>query len=122
MSKTRIFALIVIGLLLTAVLTNPSKAQMEDAVSTKAKTILQNQLNYKHADAIQLGMTLFGDRMIRELIQSHVTIRNYYVFSTVNIHWQGEETPIGGGAFRAVWLSPEIDSKVDEIITFLKDI
>lgn len=122
MSKTRVFALIVIGLILTAVFTNPSKAQLEDAVTTKAKGILQEQLKYEHADAVQLGMTLFGDRMVRELVESHVHVRNYYVCSTVSVKWQGEETPIGGGAFRTVWLSPEIDSKVGEIIAILKNL
>lgn len=122
MSKTRIFAIILIGLILTAVFTNPSKEQMQNAVAAKAKTILENQLNYENKDAIQLGMTLFGNRLVRDLVQSHVVIRNYYVCSTASIHWQGEETPIGGGAFRTVWLSPEIDNKVDEIIAILKDL
>lgn len=122
MSKTRVFAIILVGLILTAVLTNPSKGQLEDAVTAKAKTILQNQLKYEHTDAVQLGMTLFGDRIVREMVESHVTVRNYYVCSTVSIRWQGEETPIGGGAFRTVWLSPEIDNKVDEIIAILKDL
>lgn len=122
MSKTRIFALVVIGLLLAAVVTNPSKEQFERAVTVKAKEILQKQLNYEHTDAVQLGMTLFGDKMVKDFVQSHVVIRNYYLFSTVGIKWQGDETPIGGGAFKTVWFSPEVDKKVDEVIGVLKDL
>ncbi|HMR18377.1 MAG TPA: hypothetical protein PKA53_03675 [Sphingobacterium sp.] len=122
MSKTRIFALLLIGVILAAILTNPKKEEFESAIATKAKDILQEQLNYEHADAVQLGMALFGDKVVQGFIDSHVVIRNYYLFSTVSIKWQGEETPVGGGAFKTVWFSPEIDRKVDEIIEILKDL
>lgn len=120
MSKTRIFALLFVGLILAAVATNPNKEQFETAISGKAKEILEKQLDYEHADAVQLGMTLFGDKMVKSFVDNHVLIKNYYLFSTANIRWQGEETPIGGGAFMLVWFSPEIDKKVDEIISTLK--
>jgi hypothetical protein len=55
-------------------------------------------------------------------VETNVVIRNYYLFSTVSIKWQGEETPIGGGAFKTIWFSPTIDEKVDEIIGVLKDL
>jgi hypothetical protein len=122
MSKTRIFALIIFVLLLVAVVTNPGKEQFEDAVQTKAKAILRKQLNYEHEDAVQLGMALFGDKMVRGFVETNVVIRNYYLFSTVSIKWQGEETPTGGGAFKTIWFSPTIDEKVDEIIGVLKDL
>lgn len=112
--------MVLVALLLAAVVTNPGREQFEEAIMVKAKDILQRQLNYGHVDAIELGMTLFGDKMVKSFVQRHVVIKNYYLFSTVNINWQGEATPVGGGAFKTVWFSPEIDRKVDEVMQVLK--
>jgi len=120
MSKTRIFALLLIGIILTAILTNPDKEQIEASISAKAKEILRKQLNYEHQDAVQLGMTLFGDRLVKSFVDNNTVIQNYYLFSLVKIKWQGEETPIGGGAFKTVWFSSKIDEKADKIIEVLK--
>lgn len=122
MSKTRIFALLLFGIMLAAILTNPKEEELETAVKDKAKSLLASQLKYENQDAVQLGMTLFGDRVVREFVQNNVLIENYYLFSLVKIRWQGEDTPIGGGAFKKVWLSPEIDKKADEIVGILKNL
>ncbi len=120
MSKTRIFALLVIAIVLAAILTNPSRQQFETAISSRAKDVLRKQLNYEHSDAVQLGMTLFGDRLVKDFMDHNVVIENYYLFSLVKIKWQDETTPIGGGAFKQVWLTSRIDEKADEIIGTLK--
>lgn len=122
MSKTRIFAFVLIGIMLAAVLSNPTKETLEQAVQQKAKDIMEKQLDYKNQDAIQLGMSLFGDKVVREFVQNNVIVENYYLFSLVKIRWQGQDTPIGGGAFKSVWLSPEVDKKADEIVGILKDL
>lgn len=122
MSKTRIFALVLIGIMIGAILTNPKKEEFESAVKDKAKSLLKSQLKYENQDAIELGMALFGDRVVQEFVQNNVIIENYYLFSLVKIRWQGEDTPIGGGAFKKVWLSPEIDKKADEIVGILKNL
>ena len=120
MSKTRIFALIAIGIILAAILTNPGRQEFESVLTKKAKDILQKQLRYQHDDAVQLGMTLFGNKLVQGFVENNVVIKNYYLFSIIHIKCQGEETPIGGGAFKQVWLSPQIDEKVDEVIQALK--
>ncbi len=122
MSKTRIFALLSTGIILVAIVTNPNKQQFESALTAKAREVLQKQLDYQHDDAIQLGMTLFGDKLIHNFIDNNTVIKNYYVFSLVQIKWQGEESTIGGGAFKQVWFSPQIDEKVDEIIGILQSL
>lgn len=106
--------------MLAAVVTNPSAEKHEKAIKEKAESILRQQLNYEHEDAIQLGMTLFGDRIIQNFVQSHVVIENYYLFSLTKIRWQSEETVIGGGAFTRVWFSERIDEEADKIIRVLK--
>lgn len=122
MSKTRIFAIVMLGIIIASILTNPPREQFENIIKAKAKDLLEKQLHYKDKDAIQLGMTLFGDKIVQDFMDRNIVIKNYYLFSIANISWQGELTPIGGGAFKFVWLSPKIDEKADEIIEILKDL
>lgn len=122
MSKTRIFALTLVALMLAAILSNPKEERIQEAVRQKATSLIEQQLHYKDRDAIQLGMTLFGNKVVDDFITHNVIIDNYYLFSLAKVRWQGQETPIGGGAFTIVWLSPKIDEKADEIISILKNL
>lgn len=122
MSKTRIFALVMLALILGAILTNPPREQFEKVIKTKATEILEKQLKYKDQDAVRLGMTLFGDKITQDFMDRTISIKNYYLFSIVRLKWQDKETPIGVGAFKTVWLSSKIDEKADEIIGILKDL
>lgn len=122
MSKTRIFALTMVALMLGAILSNPKKERIQDAVRQKATSLIEAQLHYKDRDALQLGMTLFGNKVVNDFVEQNVIVENYYLFSLAKIRWQGQETPIGGGAFTMVWLSPKIDEKADEIISILKNL
>lgn len=112
--------MLLVGIILGAILTNPTKEEIDNVIKTKAETLLKQQLNYEHTDAVQLGMTLFGDRIVQEFVDNNTLVKNYYLFSLVYIQWKGEVQPIGGGAFKQVWLSPKIDEKADEIINILK--
>ncbi|WP_140937023.1 hypothetical protein [Sphingobacterium lumbrici] len=120
MSKTRIFALAIIAIMLAAILTNPKEEVFYIAVKEKVKTLVEKELNYEHQDALNLGMTLFGNRIVDEFVKNNVRIKNYYLLSIVSLKWQEEETPIGGGAFKNIWFSPKIDKKAEEIIDILK--
>ncbi|MEZ0450963.1 DUF4359 domain-containing protein [Sphingobacterium thalpophilum] len=122
MSKKRIFALLLIVIMLAAILTNPSKEEHEKVVRAKAEQLLKNQIHAKDQDFFGLGMQLFGNKLVDNFIQSSVIVDNYYLFSLTKINWQGTEQVIGGGAFRYIWLSPKIDEKADEIIAALKKI
>lgn len=122
MSKTRIFALTMLALMLGAILSNPKKEKIQEAVRLKAVSILEEELHYKDKDALKLSMTLFGDKLIHDFVEQHVIVENYYLFSLAKIRWQGQETPIGGGAFTKVYLSSKIDNKSSEIIAILKNI
>ncbi|MDQ1148311.1 hypothetical protein QE382_000295 [Sphingobacterium zeae] len=122
MSKKRIFALIVIAVMLTAILTNPSKEEHEKIVRAKAEQLLKSQLHAKDQQFFGLGMQLFGNDIVDKFIQTSVVVDNYYLFSLTKIKWQGTEQTIGGGAFKHILLSPKIDEKADEIIAALKKI
>lgn len=120
MSKTRIFAITMLILIGAAIFTNPKKEEFDSIVKNKATELVKKELNYEHQDALELGMTLFGNKMVDDFVEKNVIVDNYYLFSTVSINWQGEKTPIGGGVFKTIWLSPKIDEKADEIISILK--
>lgn len=122
MSKKRIFALILIAVMLTAILTNPSKEEHEKIVRDKAEQLLKSQLHAKDQQFFGLGMQLFGNDIVDKFIQTSVVVDNYYLFSLTKIKWQGTEQIIGGGAFKHIWLSPKIDEKADEIIAAIKKI
>lgn len=122
MSKTRIFALSVVVLMLICILTNPSKEQIENTVSNKATSIIKKQLGYQDQGALDLAMGLFGNKIVNEFVGNNIIVNNYYLFSLVKIKWQGEETTIGVGGLKKVWLSSKIDEKTDEIIHILKSL
>lgn len=120
MSKTRIFALVGIVIMVVAFLTNPSRERHEEILRAKAEELLTAQLNYKQKDAVELGMMLFGNRVINEFIENNVKIDNYYLFTITRIRWENQEHAIGGGAFGMVWLSPKIDEEANKIIQTLQ--
>lgn len=122
MSKTRIFAIVMLACIIASVLTNPPREEFEKIIKAKANDLLQKQLHYKDKDAVQLGMTLFGDRIVNDFMDRNIVVKNYYLFSIVNLNWENKLTPIGGGAFKTVWLSPKIDEKANEIIGILKNL
>lgn len=121
MSKTRIFALLGVVIMLTAVFTNPSKEKINDKLTLKAKEILKNQLDYKHKDAVDFGMMLFGDQVVKEFVNNYTHTDNYYLFSLTKINWNSEEVVIGGGAFGQVWISDKINEKAGMLMGALKN-
>lgn len=120
MSKTRIFALLGVVIMLTAVFTNPSEEKMNEKLTLKAKEILKKQLAYEHKDAVDFGMMLFGDQVVKEFINNYTYTENYYLFSLTKINWNSEKLVIGGGAFGQVWISSKIDEKAGLLMDALK--
>ncbi|UIR55707.1 DUF4359 domain-containing protein [Sphingobacterium sp. SRCM116780] len=120
MSKKRIFALLIVALMLGAVFTNPKREQHELAVKEKTESLLKKQVGQKEQIFVNLGMKLFGKNIVDNFVSKALIVDNYYLFSLTKIKWQGKETIIGGGAFGKIWLSPKIDEKADEIVAAMK--
>ncbi len=120
MSKTRIFALLGVFIILAAIITNPSKEKINDELRNRAKEILEDQLKYEHKDAVEFGMMLFGDRVVEEFVNTYVQTKNYYLFTLCEVNWNGDKITVGGGAFSKVWISPKLDEKANELIKALK--
>lgn len=122
MSKTRIFALVLISVLIGSVLTNPPKEEVEAALAQKANTIIKQQFGYQDQLAVDLAMQLVGDKMIHDLIERNIVIENYFLCSIIKVKWSGEETIVGVSAFKNVWLSGKTDKKIDDIIQVLQSL
>lgn len=120
MSKTRIFALSMIALMLAAFFTNPKKEQHEEAVKEKAIALLKQEAGQKNKEAVNFGIQLFGQTLLRQFMEEHIQIENYYLFSLTKIHWDHRESAIGFGAFNHVWLSTKIEEKATEIVDLIK--
>ena len=120
MSKTRIFALLVIVLMLVAFWTNPTKEQHEEAVRAKAILLLKEQAGTKNRSIVDFGVQLFGNTLIDQFMKNHIKTDNYYLFSVTKVYWENQETILGVGAFKKVWLSKKIDEKAAEIVEMIK--
>lgn len=121
MSKTRIFAVSMVMLMLAAFLTNPKQEQHEEAVRAKAVTLLKQQAGKQNKQAVDFGIQLFGNTLIDQFMQNHVKVENYYLFSLTKVQLGNKESTIGGAAFRYIWLSPKIDEKAAEIVAMIKE-
>lgn len=120
MSKTRIFALSIIALMLAAFFTNPSQEQHEATIRAKAIDLLKQHAGTKNSSVVDFGVQLFGNTLIDQFMKNHISVKNYYLFSVTKVRWEQEEQILGVGAFKKVWLSPKIDEKASEIVDMIK--
>lgn len=107
--------------MLIAFFSNPKQEQHEKIVREKAILLLKQQAGKQHEQIVDFGIQLFGNTLIDQFMQNHVKVENYYLFSLTKIRIGHEESTIGGGAFGAVWLSPKIDEKAQEIADIIKE-
>ncbi len=121
-NKNRYIALVLLAIIGTAILTNPPREKHEQMIADKAKQLLKEQLRYEHQEAIEFGMQLFGDQLVKRFMKDNVRIDNYYLFSTTRVRWQSQEAIIGIGAFGNIWFSSKVDEKITEVISVLKKI
>src|SRR5690606_19601090 len=121
MSKTRIIAVLGIVILLGAVLTNPSEEKIKEKLAHQAKVILKKQLDFEDRDALEFGMTLFGDQVVHEFLSSYTFTENYYLFSLTKMTWNDQQVVIATGVFNQVWINPNLDEKAGQLLDVLKD-
>lgn len=122
MSGKRIFAVLLLIVLLTSFTTNPTKEEIQEALNDRIAVIFKKELGIKHDDAYELAMILYGNKIIEEVAGNYIEIENYYFFSLAQVSWRGDKGIIGGGAFRQIWFSKQIDQKAGDIISTLKKI
>lgn len=122
MSGKRLFAIVLLAIMMASFVLNPSKEEIQEALKDRITTVLRQELGIKNDDAYKLAMTLYGDKMIQKIINNYTEVDNYYFFSLARVSWQGDKTIIGGGAFKEIRFTKQIDQKLQEIIDTLKKI
>lgn len=120
MSKTRIFAVLGIAILIAAFLTNPKTEQHEGRVTAKAMELMKAQASGSKKDVMRLGMDVFGRVLVQQFVEDNVRVKNYYLFSLTQIRWDNKDVTVGLGLFNKVWLSPKIDEKAKEVVDLIK--
>lgn len=106
--------LILVALVVIAYLTNPDERQHQAAAKEKLHQIADNLLaKYGIEPGFISGLGIdITDQFVDKLIESHITVDNYFLFSTTNIEWEGQSQIIGIGIFKQVFIS----NKADEIL------
>lgn len=106
--------LILVALVVIAYLTNPDERQHQAASKEKLHQIADNLLaKYGIEPGFISGLGIdFTDPFVDSLIESHITVDNYFLFSTTNVTWDGRSQIIGIGIFKQVFIS----NKADEIL------
>ena len=63
-----------------------------------------------------------GKKYVGQMIDSHISIDNYYVFSLTRLKWEDKSYVIGVGIFNKVFISNKVDDIAAKTIDdFLKD-
>ena len=106
--------LILVALVVIAYLTNPDERQHQAAAKEKLHQIADNLLaKYGIEPGFISGLGIdITDQFVNKLIESHITVDNYFLFSTTNVTWDGRSQIIGIGIFKQVFIS----NKADEIL------
>ncbi|MCY4778688.1 hypothetical protein ORI89_03425 [Sphingobacterium sp. UT-1RO-CII-1] len=120
MSKTRLFSILGITILLLSFLSNPPKELHEKVVKDKIISLLKTEPGSKNKELIDFGIQLIGNTLVDQFVEEHLHIKNYYVFSLTKIRWEDQNVIIGLGIFGKVWLSPKIDEKAQELLTIVR--
>lgn len=106
--------LLLIAVAVFAYFTNPTKEMHQQAAKVKVEKISENLLaKYGLQEGLlgSLGMEI-TEPFVADLLEKHVTSKNYFLFSTTQVEWDNQSQTIGLGAFNKVFIS----NKVDEII------
>lgn len=108
-------------IILVAILTNPKLQDHQQAVKEKFKASFNKSMeensNNEEYDLGEFGKTLgnmFGNVLIDKLTEQIITIDNYLVFSITKATWKTDTKIIGIGVFGNVFISSEVDKKLNE--------
>lgn len=121
--KSYVYSFLLIILLGSAALTNPSPTKHRKAVKEKLEHYLTQYTERNSQETPQnewekLGKSLgasLGLTLIDPLVHQVVQRDNYILFSLTKIEWDGESNIIGVGFFGNVFLSPKIDKTLQKL-------
>jgi len=116
MKKPHLFFGALALIIIIGVISNPDLAKHKEAVKTKLKLAFQKesydsvppQDGYEKT-GYAIG-TLLSGFMFDKIVDNVISSRNYLIFSTTDVLWEGERRMIGIGVFGYVYLSDKVDS------------
>ena len=124
MKKLFLFLIVLAGLAVIRYLTNPTEAMHREAGKEKLEKIMENTLmRYGVGKNILSSLGIDpGNKYVGQMIDSHISIDNYYVFSLTRLKWEDKSYVIGVGIFNKVFISNKVDDIAAKTIDdFLKD-
>lgn len=113
MKKVYIF-IVIIGVVFVAIGTNPDQAKHKKAFKKSMnELVLMSFIKNNKSENINesIGLVL-GTSIFAAFLNNMVSSKNYILFSTTEITWEGKKMTIGIGLFGKVYIS----SKVREIL------
>lgn len=121
MKRSHLVTIIIGVLILIAILTNPNQDRHKSAIKNKFYAIYQKSLkqndtgdNNEWEQAGQAIGMAFGNIFIDGIIDNLVSTDNYILFSLTKITWDGNSKVVGMGVFGNVFISSQLDKKLEE--------
>lgn len=94
-------------ILLIAFITNPDEEKHREAVKHKINSIV--------LPPDPSGSGYVGSHpSVDPLVNNHITVNNYFLFSTTRAFWNNEEATIGLGIFGYVFISDMVDKAINK--------
>ncbi|MCC6384538.1 MAG: DUF4359 domain-containing protein [Bacteroidia bacterium] len=123
MRNKYLVTVIVTGIILIAMLTNPGLNRHKEAIKNKLDSYMQKEINgsqdetdnKREQSAEKLGMSLGGvitDALTDKLVSSD----NYFLFSTTKLNWNGGARVVGLGLFGNVFITRELKDVLSESV------
>lgn len=101
--KKRYFVFLI---LVIAFVTNPSEDKLKNTLKSRIYKITQTKTIPQGEDDI---FAYKSDMLVDQIIGSYVSYSNYFLFSTMDITWQGNTGIIGIGVFGYVYIPQKIN-------------
>lgn len=124
MRKLFLFLIVLAGLAVIGYFTNPTEAMHKEAAHDKLEKIMENTLS-RYGVGKNILSTLgidAGNNFVGQLIDNHITVDNYYIFSLTRLKWEDKSYVIGVGALNKVFISNKVDDIAHKAADdFLKD-
>lgn len=112
-SKSRLVIIILIlAVMIVAFFTNPNEQAHKEAIKAKSSEILKEVVSERIDGVGAVAWQLAGEQLLTGLINSNITVDNYYLFSVPKINWDGKSYPIGTGVFGKVYITKQLNRDV----------
>lgn len=111
---------IIAAIAIAFALTNPDKKAHTDAVSEAFAGVISDNITTNNSvEKLALGFvsSLLTDKVVDTVLESRLIYKNYIVFSTGAIHWNGEDKVISVGMLNNVYTfgEKEVQGALDKI-------